>query len=217
MMRKMTKTESFDNTNKTDCDILSNIDAKPQKGVWLGEKGNSKYVLNKDFRPKDGNSYNNPENKTVGQLGKDMGDENPSVSFIDSCPIFDKDYATCEGKPYFVKFEEDRGIGEYLVIKLDRRKLHEECFRRLAAQLGKSVDEIKVFKGDAEPINRLAEKWECSEKEVWERCKNPNKVQRVWHECKDKQTVQLVPRLYHMIPHTGGIEAIQYEIKKRCE
>lgn len=189
-----------------------------ERGNWSGEKGNSEFVFNKKFRPKN-KHYNNPYNKTVKQLGKELGDKHPSVKYKDNNPIFDKDPGTSDGKPYEVRFEEKGGIGNYLnddeirtkgrSSDINRLNLHNECFKRLAEQLGKTVDEVKVFKGDSEPVKRLAEKWGCSEKEVWKRCGNPNMIQRVLHECVDKKTVQLVPRLYHdTIPsHYGGVAA----------
>jgi len=74
-------------------------------------------------------------------------------------------------------------------------------------------DTIRIFKGDSAPVESLANKWNCSKEEVWKKCKNPYKIQRVLHECEDGKTIQLVPRLYHNnIVHTGGIEMIVNKI-----
>ena len=99
------------------------------------------------------------------------------------------------------------------MVNINRNNLHEETFRRLAQQTGKTVDEIKVFKGDLAAAERLAKKWQCSVDEVFARCNNPKRIQRVLHECEDGKTVQLVPRLYHdNVNHDGGIEKVAAEI-----
>ncbi len=180
------------------------------KDINEPEKEQEYTMLDKDEIPPN-KHYSNLENKTIGELLKDIGltEEDDLKVFYDKEtgePIFDKDGGTKDGKPLQTVFEE--GIGEHLNGK-DREQLHNRAFEKLAKQQGVSVDEIKVFKGDAEPVQRLMNKWECSEQEVWERCGNPNKAQRVLHECMDGKTVQLVPRVYHdNIPHKGGVHAV---------
>lgn len=190
-----------------------------EKGRWTGNRGNSTYELDPDYRPKN-KAHNNPEGKTVRELADDLGDKDPIIRYKDNYPQFDRDGGAPGGKPMSVTF--DDGIGEYLnkrqVIanggkNVDRSALHEEAYRRLAAQYGKTVDEIKVFKGDLAAAERLAEKWGCSVDEAFARCGNPKRIPRVLHECEDGKTVQLVPELYHSAAdHTGGIEKAASEI-----
>lgn len=163
--------------------------------------------LDENYVWPNGNSYHNPDGKTIGELAKDLGTDNLTVRYNpEGEPIFDCDPGTETGRPYEVTFSD--GIGSYLDDKggqIDRKGLHEEAFNKLADQLNCSVDEIRVFKGDADPIQRLQDKWNCSEDEVWQRCNNPNHVNRTWHECRDQKTVQLVPNMFHNISHDGGV------------
>lgn len=198
----------------SDVDYSSGTPLNSDLGNWTGERGNSDYVFNKDAKPSSKN-YGNPEGKTFGEMGKDLGDPNPKVRFEKGEPVF-RDPATKSGKPLEVTFDE--GIDQYIdkgkVIatnggKVDRQRLHDKAFKQLAEKYGKSVDEIKVFKGDSEPVRRLMERWGCSEKDVWDKCNNPHHIQRVLHEMKDGKTVQLVARMYHdNVAHKGGIEKV---------
>lgn len=188
-------------------------------GKWNGEKGNSQYIFNPNEKP-SGKNYGNLKDQTFAEMGADLNDKQPSVKFRNNYPDFDKDGGTSDGKPLHVVFE--NGIKEFInseeVIRkggknINRNNLHEETFRRLAQQTGKTVDEIKVFKGDLAAAERLARKWQCSVDEVFARCNNPKRIQRVLHECEDGKTVQLVPRLYHdNVNHDGGIEKVAAEI-----
>ena len=195
-------------------DYSSGTPLNSDLGHWTDERGNSDYVFNKNAKPSSKN-YGNPKGKTFGEMGKDLGDPNPKVRFEKGEPVF-RDPATKSGKPLEVTFDEgiDQHIDKGKVIatnggKVDRQRLHEEAFKRLAEKLGVSVDELKVFKGDSEPVKRLMERWGCSEEEVWRRCNNPHHIQRVFHEMKDGKTVQLVPRMYHdNVTHKGGIEKV---------
>ena len=57
---------------------------------------------------------------------------------------------------------------------------------------------------------KLAEKWECTPREVanW-RKENGH----TWHECKDCQTMQLVPsEVHNNIPHEGGISVAKKQL-----
>ena len=197
----------------------------PQKGgTWsdADNPGNGEWKFDPEYRPKN-KTYNNLENKTIKEMGEDLGDDSPSVKYENGEPIFDKDPGAKEGKPYEVEFE--NGIGEYLNDdeinakngrNINRESLHEEFYERLANQLDVSVDEVKVFKGDSAAADRLSNEWGCATEEVWSRCDNPNHVQRVPHECPDKKTVQLVPRLYHdHVAHVGGVEAYSSEVLEK--
>lgn len=184
-------------------------------GQWTGERGNSTYVFNNKAKPSSKN-YGNLEGKTYEEMGKDLGDPEPQVRFKKGNPVFDRDPATKTGKPMEIKLSE--GIQEYIdkneVIathgnKVNRQNLHIEAFDRMAKKYGMSPEELKVFKGDSAPVSQLANKWGCSEKEVWKRCNNPHHIQRVLHEKADGKTIQLVPRMYHdNVTHKGGVEKV---------
>lgn len=184
-------------------------------GRWKGERGNSLLILDLNRKPSAAN-YGNPKNQTVREMGKELGDPNPQITFKNHYPIFDRDYGTKNKRPLQITFS--KGIKEYInadeVIKkngknVNRAHLHEEAYKRLAKQQNCSVEEIKVFKGDSDVAKKLSKEWNCSIQEVFNRCKNPNQIQRVLHECEDMKTVQLVPRLYHNeLRHDGGIEKV---------
>jgi hypothetical protein len=191
-----------------------------KNGHWAGPKGDSEYILDLNRVPSQ-KTYDNPLGKTVKELGEDLNDPNPSVLFRNGYPVFDKDGGTATGKPLQVFFEE--GIDKYIdkeeVIRkkgknINRQELHEEAFKRMAQAMGISVDELKVFKGDEAAARRLADEWGCSLDEVFSRCNNPHRIQRVLHECEDGKTIQLVPRLYHYsgMVHNGGIEKVASEL-----
>lgn len=219
---KSLKSESGNNSYKTASKSRPVVPQNGPKGHWDGERGNSTYILNPDSRPSN-NNYRNPDNLTVKEMGKQLNDPNPSVKYQNGHPVFDKDGGTSDGKPLQADFPS--GIEDYINYdevrrkngkNINRQKLHEEAFRRIAQKMGKSVDEIKVFKGDEAAAERLADKWNCSVDEVFKRCNNPERVQRVLHECEDGKTVQLVPRLYHDgVRHSGGIEKVVSEILQR--
>lgn len=219
---KSLKSESGNNSYKAASKSRPVVPQNGSKGHWDGERGNSTYILNPDSRPSN-NNYRNPDNLTVKEMGKQLNDPNPSVKYQNGHPVFDKDGGTSDGKPLQADFPS--GIEDYINYdevrrkngkNINRQKLHEEAFRRIAQKMGKSVDEIKVFKGDEAAAERLADKWNCSVDEVFKRCNNPERVQRVLHECEDGKTVQLVPRLYHDgVRHSGGIEKVVSEILQR--
>lgn len=57
---------------------------------------------------------------------------------------------------------------------------------------------------------KLAEKWECTPREVanWRK-----ENSYTWHECKDCQTMQLVPsEVHNNIPHEGGISVARKQL-----
>lgn len=193
-------------------DYSYNTPRDSEKGHWDGDRGNSNYVFNPDSKPSSKN-YGNLEDKTYREMGEDLGDPEPYVRFEKGYPVFDKDGGTANGKPLEIEIPE--GIDKYIDDKdkisgkVDREKLHEVAFARLAEKYGVSIDELKVFKGDSEPVQRLAQQWGCSEEEVWEKCNNPKHIQRVLHEKEDGKTIQLVPRIYHdNVNHKGGIEKV---------
>jgi len=83
------------------------------KGEWEGEKGNSKYIFNKDFKPSSNNYGNDSDNpKTIGQMGEELGDLSPAVEFKNNYPIFNRDGGTFNGKPLEIYF--DNGFIPYL-------------------------------------------------------------------------------------------------------
>ncbi|MBQ8810721.1 MAG: hypothetical protein IJZ70_00210 [Bacteroidales bacterium] len=180
------------------------------KGNWTGVRGNSTYEFDLNQKPKTSN-YGNMKDQTFGELGNDLGDPKPQVRFRKGYPRFDRDPATKTHKPLEVSFKD--GIGKYLKKKtngsIDRQYLHEVAFNKLAEKYNISLDEIKVFKGDSAPVAKLAEQWGCTETEVWKKCNNPHKIQRVLHEVEDGVRVQLVPRIYHdNVTHVGGVEKV---------
>ncbi|MBF2719672.1 HNH endonuclease [Psychrobacter sp. NG254] len=57
---------------------------------------------------------------------------------------------------------------------------------------------------------KLAEKWECTPREVANWRKENGYT---WHECKDCQTMQLVPsEVHNNIPHEGGISVAKKQL-----
>lgn len=172
------------------------------------------YKLDRKFIIPNGSQYKNPLGKTNGQLMKELNDNDGIIKLNNGEPVFNKDGGTKSGKPLEAKFP--NGIDEYLNKenlrsgkKVDRQHLHNEAFKRIAEKYGMSPDELQIFKGNSEPLERLKKRWGCSEQEVFRRCRNPYRIARVLHECRDGKTVQLVPWLYHHISHSGGIEAMR--------
>lgn len=208
----------IDEETETGQDYASGTPLDSERGQWSGDRGNSSYVFNPEAKPSSKN-YGNLKDQTFAEMGKELGDDEPQVEFIKGNPVFNRDAGTLTGRPLEVKIEE--GIGKYLNQtelenggKVNREQLHTEAFSRMAEKYGVSVDELKVFKGDSAPVSSLSEKWSCSEAEVWERCGNPNHIQRVLHEEKDQMTIQLVPRMYHdNVTHCGGIEEASKDVK----
>lgn len=220
--------------------LIKKLPAEGEHGHWTGERGNSTFIFNKDWTPKN-KWYNNPDEISIGKLAKYLDDDSPSVDYICGFPQFDRDGGTKDRKPLTVVFEE--GIEPYLdpneIIKkrgknVDRENLHEEAFQRMAKKyesyfatkhdskneskndsknnIDILVDKLKTFKGDTDAAGRLQTKWGVSEDDVFELCHNPKKIHRVLHEYEDCKTVLLVPRLYHdHADHVGGI----YEVSRR--
>ncbi len=186
-------------------------------GNWTGQKSNSTYVRN----PNQKLSIQGEE-KTIKEWADDLGTDNISVRYKNGYPDFGnvKDPGTKTGKP--LKCQMDEGIDKYLNReemlkggKVNREKLHEEAYLRIAKSQNKTVDEIKAFKGDAAAVERLMEKWNCSKQEVLNRCDNPKNIKRVLHECEDGKTIILVPEAYHKgIAHNGGIEVVSRAVRE---
>lgn len=188
-----------------------------KKGNWTGQKGNSKYVRNPNQKLNI-----QGEEKTIKEWADDLETDNISVPYKNGRADFGnvKDPGTKTGKP--LKCQIDEGIDKYLNRdemlkggKVNREKLHEEAYKRLAQSQNKTVDEIKAFKGDAAAVERLMKKWNCSKQEVLNRCDNPKNIKRVLHECEDCKTIILVPEVYHKgMAHNGGIEAVSRAIRE---
>jgi len=179
--------------------------ARLPQGNWSGERGESLFLpYDLDEIPTRG-QYSNMKHKTWRQILKENNCSD-GVPFKNGEVCYDaigKVYAT-------VTFDGNEGIGEYLRPKgsgYDREQLHTEAYNRLAKQWGVTADEVKVYKGDAGPVEYLMDQWQCTEQEVWDRCRNPQREIRVFHECQDGRTVIIVPReLHDHLSHTGGVE-----------
>lgn len=188
-------------------------DEQGEYGRYALEIAPSIYKINRNYIIPSGSQHKNPSGKTCGQILNALNDADGVIKFKHGEPIFDKDGGTMNGEPLQASFPE--GIDQFLNptelqngVKINRNKLHDETFRRIAKSYGIDEDELQVFKGNSAPVSKLMEKYNCSEQAVYNRCRNPYRLARVLHECKDGKTVQLVPWVYHHIPHSGGIEAV---------
>lgn len=143
-------------------------------GRWSGEAGDSIWIPDDQIVPPD-KGYSNMQHKTWGQIKRENGISGIRFSDgrVDFSPV----------TKYAVKFDWEKELGgdgiRYLVQTGDRQYLHEAAFSKLAAKLGKSIEEVKQLK---ESRNL------------------------VWHEEPDCETLQLVVREVHdNIRHFGGI------------
>lgn len=143
-------------------------------GRWSGEAGDSIWIPDDQIVPPD-KGYSNMQHKTWGQIKRENGISGIRFSDgrVDFSPV----------TKYAVKFDWEKELGGdgilYLVQTGDRQYLHEAAFSKLAAKLGKSIEEVKQLK---ESRNL------------------------VWHEEPDCETLQLVIREVHdNIRHFGGI------------
>ncbi len=143
-------------------------------GRWSGEAGDSIWIPDDQIVPPD-KGYSNMQQKTWGQIKRENGISGIRFSDgrVDFSPV----------TKYAVKFDWEKELGgdgiRYLVQTGDRQYLHEAAFSKLAAKLGKSIEEVKQLK---ESRNL------------------------VWHEEPDCETLQLVVREVHdNIRHFGGI------------
>ncbi len=168
----------------------------PQKGYWVGEKGNSTYMIDETRVPKN-DGVKNLHNMSMKQIITENNLEN-GIVFRNGYP----DFRPVSKGTVEIDFEPYRDD----ILKNERKNLHEAAFAEYAKKTGISVDEARVYKGDSEPVERLAKKWQCSEEEVWIRCNNPHHNQLVWHEEPDCKTLRLIPIEVHAnIDHIGGI------------
>ena len=143
-------------------------------GRWSGEAGNSVWIPDDQIVPPD-KGYSNMHQKTWGQIKKENGIS--GIRFSDGRADFSP------VTKYAVRLDWEKELGgdgiRYLVQTGDRQYLHEAAFSKLAAKLGKSIEEVKQLK---ESRNL------------------------VWHEEPDCETLQLVVREVHdNIRHFGGI------------
>ena len=143
-------------------------------GRWSGEAGDSVWIPDDQIVPPD-KGYSNMQQKTWGQIKWENGIS--GIRFSDGRVDFSL------VTKYAVKFDWEKELGgdgiRYLVQTGDRQYLHEAAFSKLAAKLGKSIEEVKQLK---ESRNL------------------------VWHEEPDCETLQLVVREVHdNIRHFGGI------------
>lgn len=197
--------------------IIPKMPINGKNGQWTKERGESTYVRNP-------NKILNiqAEKKTIKEWAVDLGMTHISIEYHNGYPDFFyvKDPGTKTGKP--LKCQIDEGIDKYLNRdemlkkgKVNREKLHEEAYKRLAQSQNKTVDEIKAFKGDAAAVEKLMKKWNCSKQEVLERCDNPKFIKRLLHECEDCKTIILIPEVYHkFLPHYGGIEVVRRIVRE---
>ena len=175
--------------------------AGKNKGHWTGEPGNSYYHIDLNKIPKS-NGYNNLRNLSMEEILKENELLKLGIKFTNGYPDFSK---ISKG---VVEVDYEPFIND--ILNGNRETLHEAAFEKYAQKLGMSIDEVQVFKGNKEPVSRLAKQWGCSEKEVWKRCNNPNQRQLVWHEEPDCKTLRLVPIEVHAnVTHAGGISMAQ--------
>ena len=168
---------------------------KVAEGKWQGARGNSYYILDPQKTPRKTN-YGNTRNLSMQQI-IDENNLQRGVRYKDGYP----DFSPYE--MYHVEIDFDKALKG--VKSKEREILQEKAFQQLAEKLGKSVDEVKVMKGDATAANRLAKKWGCSESEVWQKL-NPQRRHYVWHEEPDCKTLRLIPSEVHEnFKHGGGI------------
>jgi len=176
------------------------------KGRWSGERGNSNYFIDENRAPKS-DGYNNTRNKTMKQIIDENNLQKTGIPFKNGHPDFSnvsKGTVEVDYEPYIEE-----------ILAGNRESLHEAAFAAYAKQIGKSIDEVKVYKGDAAAASRLAQKWKCPESEVWKRCNNPQRKQLVWHEEPDCKTLRLVPIEVHAnINHSGGISMAKIILMK---
>lgn len=197
---------------------IDNDSDKEHDEGYVKEIAPDYYRINRKYIIPSGSQHKNPQGMTCGQILDALNDTSGTIRFINGEPYFDKDGGTQNGEPLKATFPE--GIDAFLKPqellagkKINRNKLHDEAFRRIAKTYRMDEDELQVFKGNSAPVEKLRQKWGCSEQDVYRRCKNPYRIARVLHECKDGRTVQLVPWVYHHISHVGGIEAVAARYK----
>lgn len=184
-------------------------------GKWFDPESKTIWILNPNYIIPNGSQYKNLMQYKTREILRALNDREGIIKVKNGNPVFDKDGGTKNGKTMKIYLKE--GIRPYLKeehlkpgINADRSKLHDVAFERMAKKYGMTVEELKVFKGDTSPVDNLMKKWNCSEQEVFNRCRNPKRLNRVLHEDPDCHTVILVPWVYHHIDHKGGIKRLQH-------
>lgn len=111
-------------------------------GKWLGDRGNSKWIPDKNYIPGGGKPYANPKNKTWEQIMKE--NKIDGIDFKDGIPNFDK-VSKMETKIDYKKIP-TRAKDKLLQDKPNRDELHEYFYKKLAKEKNMTVEEIKRFK-----------------------------------------------------------------------
>jgi len=141
-------------------------------GHWTGEAGNSCWLPDRNFTPKN-RLYNNMYDKTWGQILRENHCEQ-GIVFTNG----EIDFA----RTGVVKAEVEipGGIGtcfsEIDLAKGKRTRLHDKAFERLALQMGKTVEEVM--------------KWKDENVYVWHECIDLKTLQLVPREIHDNVTHQ---------------------------
>lgn len=111
-------------------------------GKWVGDRGNSKWIPDKDYIPGDGKHYANLKNKTWGQILKENNID--GIDFKNGVPDFDK-ISKMESKIDYSKIP-DKAKKQLLKEKPQRTALHDYFYEKLAKEKNMTVEEIHKFK-----------------------------------------------------------------------
>lgn len=110
-------------------------------GKWVGDRGNSKWIPDKDYIP-GGKHYANLKNKTWGQILKENNID--GIDFKNGVPDFDK-ISKMESKIDYSKIP-DKAKKQLLKEKPQRTALHDYFYEKLAKEKNMTVEEIHRFK-----------------------------------------------------------------------
>ena len=111
-------------------------------GKWVGDRGNSKWIPDKDYIPGGGKHYANLKNKTWGQILKENNID--GIDFKNGVPDFDK-ISKMESKIDYSKIP-DKAKKQLLKEKPQRTALHDYFYEKLAKEKNMTVEEIYRFK-----------------------------------------------------------------------
>lgn len=111
-------------------------------GKWVGDRGNSKWIPDKDYIPGGGKHYANLKNKTWGQILKENNID--GIDFKNGVPDFDK-ISKMESKIDYSKIP-DKAKNQLLKEKPQRTALHDYFYEKLAKEKNMTVEEIHRFK-----------------------------------------------------------------------
>lgn len=111
-------------------------------GKWVGDRGNSKWIPDKDYIPGGGKHYANLKNKTWGQILKENNID--GIDFKNGVPDFDK-ISKMESKIDYSKIP-DKAKKQLLKEKPQRTALHDYFYEKLAKEKNMTVEEIHRFK-----------------------------------------------------------------------